>query len=173
MSHASSLPVKIHCVFASGATRFVPASSGLEGYILSCADRLMQSAAFRGPDSPSSDSTTLKASHRLPHFHRMGQFPVQHMLPSLLSSPRIRCHVLLVLTPAQTVTKHHHISHPPPDAHASLMDSLSDTFINAFSRVRKPDARFVEMMEGLERTEEGLSGVERLVGRGKNRIDGE
>ncbi|RSH94672.1 intercellular trafficking and secretion [Saitozyma podzolica] len=70
-----------------------------------------------------------------------------------------------------TVTKHHHISHPPPDAHASLMDSLSDTFINAFSRVRKPDARFVEMMEGLERTEEGLSGVERLVGRGKNRID--
>jgi sorting nexin-4 len=80
---------------------------------------------------------------------------------------------LLFLTPAQTVTKHHHISHPPPDAHASLMDSLSDTFINAFSRVRKPDARFVEMMEGLERTEEGLSGVERLVGRGKNRIDGE
>jgi sorting nexin-4 len=53
------------------------------------------------------------------------------------------------------------------------MDSLSDTFINAFSRVRKPDARFVEMMEALERTEEGLSGVERLVGRGKNRIDGE
>ena len=52
------------------------------------------------------------------------------------------------------------------------MDSLSDTFINAFSRVRKPDGRFVDMSEGLDRFEEGLSGVERLVGRGKNRIDG-
>lgn len=53
------------------------------------------------------------------------------------------------------------------------MDSLSDTFINAFSKVRKPDARFIEMSEELERFEEGLTGVERLVGRGKNRVDGE
>jgi sorting nexin-4 len=74
---------------------------------------------------------------------------------------------------AQTVAKHHHISHPPPDSHLSMMDSLSDTFINAFSKVRKPDARFVEMSEELERFEEGLTGVERLVGRGKNRVDGE
>lgn len=72
----------------------------------------------------------------------------------------------------QTVAKHHHISNPPPDSHSSLIDSLSDTFINAFSRVRKPDARFVEMAEALERYEEGFSGVERLVGRGKNRLDG-
>jgi hypothetical protein len=54
-----------------------------------------------------------------------------------------------------------------------MMDSLSDTFINAFSKVRKPDARFVEMGDELERFEEGLTGVERLVGRGKNRVDGE
>lgn len=73
----------------------------------------------------------------------------------------------------QTVAKHHHISHPPPDSHTSLMDSLSDTFVNAFSKVRKPDARFIEMGEELERFEEGLNGVERLVGRGKNRVDGE
>jgi sorting nexin-4 len=53
------------------------------------------------------------------------------------------------------------------------MDSLSDTFVNAFSKVRKPDARFIEMGEELERFEEGLNGVERLVGRGKNRVDGE
>ena len=49
---------------------------------------------------------------------------------------------------------------------------MSDTFINAFSRVRKPDARFVEMTEELERFEEGLTGVERVVGRGKSRVDG-
>ncbi|WWC60311.1 sorting nexin-4 [Kwoniella dejecticola CBS 10117] len=70
-----------------------------------------------------------------------------------------------------TVAKHHHISHPPPESHSSLMDSLSDTFINAFSKVRKPDGRFVEMAEELERFEEGLTSVERLVGRGKGRID--
>lgn len=70
------------------------------------------------------------------------------------------------------MAKHHHISHPPPESHTSLIDSLSDTFINAFSRVRKPDARFVEMTEELERFEEGLTGVERVVGRGKSRVDG-
>lgn len=73
----------------------------------------------------------------------------------------------------QTVARHYHISHPPPDSHTSLIDSLSDTFINAFSRVRKPDARFVEMAEGIERYEEGLSSVDRLVGRSKQRVDGE
>ncbi|OWZ32774.1 sorting nexin-4 [Cryptococcus neoformans] len=70
-----------------------------------------------------------------------------------------------------SVAKHHHISHPPPESHTSLIDSLSDTFINAFTRVRKPDARFVEMTEELERFEEGLTGVERVVGRGKSRVD--
>lgn len=74
--------------------------------------------------------------------------------------------------PAQSVAKHHHLSHPPPDSHSSLIDSLQDTFINAFSRVRKPDARFVEIGEQLERFEEGLGSVDKLVGRGKNRVDG-
>ncbi|WVQ93432.1 sorting nexin-4 [Kwoniella sp. CBS 9459] len=70
-----------------------------------------------------------------------------------------------------TVAKHHHISHPPPESHTSLMDSLSDTFINAFSKVRKPDGRFVEMAEEIERFEEGLTSVERLIGRSKARVD--
>jgi sorting nexin-4 len=76
-------------------------------------------------------------------------------------------------TDVQSVAKHHHISHPPPDSHSSLVDSLSDTFINAFSRVRKPDQRFVEMSQGQERFEDGLGGVELIVGRGKSRVDGE
>lgn len=71
------------------------------------------------------------------------------------------------------MAKHHHLSHPPPDSHSSLIDSLQDTFINAFSKVRKPDARFVEIGEQLERFEEGLGSVDKLVGRGKNRVDGE
>ncbi|KAK4683671.1 sorting nexin-4, partial [Tremellales sp. Uapishka_1] len=70
-----------------------------------------------------------------------------------------------------TVSKHTHLAHPPPDSHTSLIDSLSDTLVNAFSKVRKPDARFVEMVEDIERFEEGLAGVERLMGRGKNRVE--
>lgn len=76
-------------------------------------------------------------------------------------------------TDIQTVAKHYHISHPPPESHSSLIDSLSDTFINAFSKVRKPDGRFIEMSDDLERFDEGLGGVERIVSRGKNRVDGE
>lgn len=72
----------------------------------------------------------------------------------------------------QAVAKNHFISHPPPDSHSSIIDSFSDSVINAFSRVRKPDARFVEMVEGLERYEDGLSSVDRLVGRSKTRLDG-
>jgi sorting nexin-4 len=71
------------------------------------------------------------------------------------------------------VTKHTHLSNPPPDSHSSIIDSLSDTFINAFSKVRKPDARFTDMSGSIERFEDGLGSVERLVGRGKNRVDGE
>lgn len=52
------------------------------------------------------------------------------------------------------------------------MESLSDTFINAFSRVRKPDGRFVDMSDEIERFEEGLAGVDRLVGRSRQRVDG-
>ncbi|WVN85748.1 sorting nexin-4 [Cryptococcus depauperatus CBS 7841] len=70
-----------------------------------------------------------------------------------------------------TVAKHHHIAHPPPESQSSLIDSLSDTFINAFSKVRKPDARFIEMIDELERFEEGLTSVQRVVGRGKNRLE--
>lgn len=71
------------------------------------------------------------------------------------------------------MTKHHHISHPPPESHSSLIDSLSDTFVNAFAKVRKPDARFLEMAEALDKYDDGLSGVEKIVARGKARVDGE
>lgn len=53
------------------------------------------------------------------------------------------------------------------------MDSLSDTLVNVFKGVKKPDARFVEMSAGLERFEDGLGQIDRLVSRNKNRVDGE
>ncbi|PWY97164.1 hypothetical protein BCV70DRAFT_167539 [Testicularia cyperi] len=52
----------------------------------------------------------------------------------------------------------------------SLLDSLSDTLLNAFSKIRKPDDRFTEIRESIDKLEEGLSGTERVISRNRNRI---
>ncbi len=64
-----------------------------------------------------------------------------------------------------------HISAPAPDGHTSLLDNLSDTFINAFSKVRKPDERFLDMREGIDKFEEGLGGIERLASKERSRTE--
>jgi sorting nexin-4 len=68
---------------------------------------------------------------------------------------------------------HKHIANPPGEGHTTLLDNLSDTFINAFSKVRKPDERFIEMREGIDNFEEGLIAIERLANKEKNRTEGE
>lgn len=70
-----------------------------------------------------------------------------------------------------TVQMHSHLAHPPvPDAGGSLLENLSDTLINAFSRVRKPDERFLEMRDHLDKFEEGLVGIERGWSRVNNKM---
>ncbi|KAG8938666.1 intercellular trafficking and secretion, partial [Tulasnella sp. 408] len=72
-----------------------------------------------------------------------------------------------------TVQMHSHLAHPPvPDAGGSLLENLSDTLINAFSRVRKPDERFLEMRDHLDKFEEGLVGIERGWSRVNNKMGG-
>jgi len=66
---------------------------------------------------------------------------------------------------------HKHIANPPGEGHTTLLDNLSDTFINAFSKVRKPDERFIEMREGIDKFEEGLMAIERLANKEKNRTE--
>jgi len=69
------------------------------------------------------------------------------------------------------VDMHTHLAHPPvPEAPASLLEMASDTLLNAFSKVRKPDERFLEIRDGLERFEERLVAIERIEGRSKGRI---
>lgn len=60
-----------------------------------------------------------------------------------------------------------------PRAPQGILDTLSDTFLNAFSKVRKPDEKFEVMKDRLEKFEEGLSGVERVISRGRVRWTGE
>jgi sorting nexin-4 len=68
---------------------------------------------------------------------------------------------------------HQHIAHPPgPDAAPSILDNISDTLLNAFARVRKPDERFVGMRDHIDKFEESLTGIERTWSRGRARSTG-
>lgn len=68
---------------------------------------------------------------------------------------------------------HKHLHAPLPESPPSLLDNLSDSLVNAFTKVRKPDERFLEMKEGIEKFEEGMSGIERLVGKERGRTEGQ
>jgi len=69
---------------------------------------------------------------------------------------------------------HQHVAHPPTQEPApGLIDNLSDTLLNAFSRVRKPDERFLIMRENVDKFEEGLTSMDRLYNRLRNRTSGE
>lgn len=79
------------------------------------------------------------------------------------------------------VDMHSHISHSSnlsqtgngDTQSGGILDSLSDTLLNAFSRVRKPDEKYEAMRERLERLEEGLGNTERVVQRTRSRHGGE
>lgn len=72
---------------------------------------------------------------------------------------------------AQNVFKHQQLAHPAdPDPPSGLLDNISDTLLNAFTKVRKPDERFVEMKTHLDQFDEGLTSIERLGGRSKLRL---
>lgn len=69
---------------------------------------------------------------------------------------------------------HQHVAHPPGPEHSTgVMDSISDSLLNAFSRVRKPDDRFLSMREGVDKFEEGIVTSERLWNRARSRTNGE
>ncbi|KAG2184622.1 hypothetical protein INT43_000535 [Umbelopsis isabellina] len=47
----------------------------------------------------------------------------------------------------------------------SVIETLSDTFLNAFTKVQKPEERFVEMKENVDKLADNLGTVERLYSR--------
>ena len=69
---------------------------------------------------------------------------------------------------------HQHIAHPPgPDPSPGVLDNISDTLLNAFAKLRKPDERFLQMREGVDKSEEGLQSCERIWTRVRARTNGE
>ena len=78
----------------------------------------------------------------------------------------------------QNIRMHKHLANPPlsPESTASgpasIIDSLSDSLLNAFSKVRKPDERFLEIRDSLDKFEESLIAIERTEARARTRIGG-
>ncbi|KAI0034183.1 lipid binding protein [Vararia minispora EC-137] len=69
------------------------------------------------------------------------------------------------------VIMHQHVAHPPgPEQSQGVIENISDTLLNAFSRVRKPDERFLAMREHIDKFEESLSTSERQWTRIRGRI---
>lgn len=52
-----------------------------------------------------------------------------------------------------------------PAPAGSFLDSVADTMLNAFSKVHKPDKRFIEVTERASKLDEDLSHVEKIVAR--------
>ena len=51
------------------------------------------------------------------------------------------------------------------DPGSSVFDNFTDTFVNAFSKVHKPDKRFIEVREKSDKLDEDLGHVEKIVAR--------
>lgn len=66
--------------------------------------------------------------------------------------------------------KHHARASSIDDGHSGVLDTLSDTLLNAFTKLKKPDERFVIIRQHLDSFEEGLTSLERLAGRSKTRM---
>lgn len=68
---------------------------------------------------------------------------------------------------------HQHVAHPPNEPAPGVLDNISDTLLNAFAKLRKPDERFLAMREGVDKSEEGLQNSERIWNRVRSRTSGE
>lgn len=51
------------------------------------------------------------------------------------------------------------------ESSTSVFDNFTDTFVNAFSKVHKPDKRFIDVREKADKLDEDLSHVEKIVTR--------
>ena len=68
---------------------------------------------------------------------------------------------------------HRHVAHPvSPESSSGVLDNISDTLLNAFAKLRKPDERFLAMREGVDKSAEGLHSSERLWNRIRTRTSG-
>lgn len=51
------------------------------------------------------------------------------------------------------------------DSSSSVFDNFADTFVNAFTKVHKPDKRFIEVREKADKLDEDLGHISRIIAR--------
>ncbi|KAH9835932.1 lipid binding protein [Rhodofomes roseus] len=135
-------------------------------------------------DFPACVVPPLPGKHRLeyvtgdrfsPEFMERRRSDLHRFLQRLARHPTLQRSTLLRAFFESTewhVIMHQHVAHPPgPEASTGVIDSISDTLLNAFSRVRKPDERFLTMRESVDKFEEGITVSERLWTRVRNRTN--
>ncbi|KAJ5109145.1 hypothetical protein N7456_005820 [Penicillium angulare] len=92
---------------------------------------------------------------------RLTLHPVLRRAPLLtifLESPDWNAHMRLHSTRGTTTAS-------SENASTKIFDNFTDTFVNAFTKVHKPDRRFIEVKERADKLDEDLSHVEKTVAR--------
>lgn len=92
----------------------------------------------------------------------MGRF-----LRRLTLHPQLRRSSLLVIFLESADWNSHMRLRPgrSPSGSESVFDNFADTFVNAFSKVHKPDKRFIEVRDKSDKLDEDLGHIEKIVAR--------
>ncbi|KAJ6504419.1 nexin sorting protein [Mycena vulgaris] len=133
-------------------------------------------------DFPACVVPALPGKHRLeyitgdrfsPEFMERRRLDLHRFLQRLARHPTLQRSTLVRAFFESTewhVHMHQHIAHPPGlEPSPGIIDNISDTLLNAFARVRKPDERFLTMRESVDQFEDGLVISERLWSRLRTR----
>ncbi|KAI9835172.1 MAG: intercellular trafficking and secretion [Sarea resinae] len=112
---------------------------------------------------------TQRRAHSLNRFlRRMTLHPVLRRSPLLLvflESPEWNAHMRLRPSRGSSVSDPTGAGAGSNSASSSVFDNFTDTFLNAFSKVHKPDKRFIEVREKADKLDEDLGHVEKIVAR--------
>lgn len=105
-----------------------------------------------------------------PDFTQRRAHSLHRFLRRLTLHPVLRRQLALVTFLESTDLHSYMRNHPAGgrnsiDQGNSVFDNFADTFVNAFSKVHKPDKRFIEVRERADKLDEDLGHVEKIVAR--------
>lgn len=105
-----------------------------------------------------------------PDFTHRRAHSLHRFLRRLTLHPVLRRQMALVTFLESTDLHSYMRNHPAGgrnslDQGNSVFDNFTDTFVNAFSKVHKPDKRFIEVREKADKLDEDLGHVEKIVAR--------
>ncbi|KAL9602178.1 MAG: hypothetical protein Q9219_002042 [cf. Caloplaca sp. 3 TL-2023] len=105
-----------------------------------------------------------------PDFTNRRAHSLHRFLRRLTLHPVLRRQLALVTFLESTDLHSYMRNHPAGgrnslDQGNSVFDNFTDTFVNAFSKVHKPDKRFIEVREKADKLDEDLGHVEKIVAR--------